>query len=612
MRLTIIPPVMDGESAAAHLLRAFDINGEPWSRERLKKVGHSLTDILQGRADQPLADRLGRSEKEFLKWSPAEVTKRKVLIGSEQLHRDDWTTSERRWCPCCWKNDLCEPSLGRHGHWNIYRRFWWDVAAVETCPLHKVRLATSCPVCGVNVTWDAGSLTRCGNGHSLLGCNGVSVSTGETLADAYIVGRLGGMDRANIPILDGLILAEACDAMERFGVAFAGGATGALSKFPPERHSEIHSVGFEIARDWPTAFNAMLDEMARADHVGIGAWGAEQVYGYLYLWAKQLPKGLSGDAIREVLFKHCAARGPVHKTSIIVRHADLSPIGLSDLAKRCGRTPQMLTGYIRALGAWPERTKKGTPIAIAREIADEICVILDRTVRADELPAVLGLAKRQTSTLVAARIFAPAEIHRRAGVKVDVFDREAIAAVLAQLRGAAPTVETAPTGLLPLARASKHTRVDGVRGICGMILEGQLEVRAILKGAPGLAGFLVDPEDIRVARRLIHGGGLTLRQVGLHIGIPTDIVGLIVRSGLMTGTLTSSGEILVKEDVLEAFRANYATTGEIARTVGSGVRSVRKACDDANIKPALVIKGGKVATLWRRSDLTLKFWSELR
>jgi len=70
VRLTIIPPVVEGESAAAHLLRAFDVNGEPWSRERLRSAGHALSDILQGRAAKPLADRLGRDGEPFLRWTP--------------------------------------------------------------------------------------------------------------------------------------------------------------------------------------------------------------------------------------------------------------------------------------------------------------------------------------------------------------------------------------------------------------------------------------------------------------------------------------------------------------------------------------------------------------
>jgi len=603
VRLTIIPPVVEGESAAAHLLRAFDVNGEPWSRERLRSAGHALSDILQGRAAKPLADRLGRDGEPFLRWTPAEVTKRRVVIAGEEIHRDDWTTNARRWCPRCWDDDLRRPRSGRHAHWNVHRRFWWDVAAVRTCPVHHVLLAAACPTCGVDVTWEAGSLTRCRNGHPLLACEGVEVAPGTTLADAYVVGRLGGMPRTEVPILDGLTLAEACDAMERLGVARHGGADGALSKFPAERHPEVLSAGLAIARDWPRAFEALLDGMAGADHVGLGAWGDEQVYGYLYLWAKRLPAGGSGDAVRAILFAHHAARGPVHKTSVVIRHADVPLVSLAEIAAQCGRRPEFVAGYVKALGAWPERTKRGTPIGITRETAAEIRALLDRAVRADDLPAALGLAKRQARMLVAARIVPPAEIHRRAGIKAEVFDRGAIDAVLARLRGPAPTVEAAPAGLLPLARASQHGKVDGVRGTCAMILAGQLRVRAVLRDAPGLAGFLLDPEDIRAARRSRGGGGLTLAEVGRRITVPSDVVGLIVRQGLLTGTATACGEILVPEDALAAFESEYATTGALARDIGSGIRWVREALDRAGIKPVFATAGRKVTTVWSREDV---------
>lgn len=602
MRLTIIPPVIDGESAAAHLMRAFDVNGEPWSRERLRTAGHSLGAILQGRAAKTLADRVGRGEDAFMRWTPVAVTKRKVLVAGEEIHRDDWTTNERRWCPCCWRDDLRGTPRGRHAHWNIHRRFWWDVAAVDTCPLHGVRLAAACPTCGTGVTWEAGSLTRCRNGHSLLSCEGVEVASSDTMADAYVIGRLGGMDRMEVPILDGLTLAGACDAMERLGVARIGGADGALSRFPAERHAEVHSAGLAIARDWPHAFVALLDGMARADHVGLGAWGAEQVYGHLYLWAKRLPAGTSGDAVRTVLFAHHAARGPVHKTSVVIRHADAPLVSLADIAARCGRRSEFIAGYVKALGAWPERTKKGTPIGIARATAAEIRAILDRAVRAEDLPAALGLAKRQTRMLVGARIVPPADIHRRAGIKADVFDRDAIEAVLTRLRGDAPTVDAAPPGLLPLSRASQHGKSDGVRGTCEMILAGELRVRAILRDVPGLAGFLVDPDDIRAARRARGGGGLTLVEVGRRLTMPADVVGLIVRSGLLAGC-TVSGETLVTEEALAAYEADYATTGALAREIGSGPRWVREALDHAGIDPAFATVGRKVTAVWRRVDV---------
>lgn len=603
MRLTIIPPVLKGETAAAHLLRAFDINGEPWSRERLRTAGHTLSDILQGRTAKPFLDFLGRDDDMVRRWTPAEVTKRGVTLGGEKLHRDDWTTSERRWCPCCWEDDLRAPPSGRHLHWNIYRRFWWDVAVVKTCPIHCTRLATTCMTCGTDVTWEAGSLTRCRNGHSLLTCKGISIAGRETLADAYVVGRLGGMPRVDVPILDGLTLDEACDTMERLGVALLGGATGALSKFPSERHAEIHSAGFEIARDWPDAFNALLDKLARADHVGLGAWGAEQVYGYLYLWAKRLPVGFSGNAIRAALFTHSAARGPVHKTSVVNRQAVQPLLSLSDLATRCGRSPQIAAGYLKALGAWPKRTKRGTPLAITQEVADEICAIHARIVRADELPAMIGLAKRQIYMLVSARIILPAEIHRRSGVKTDVFDRDEITAVLDRLRGTAPIVDVTPIELLPLARASKFARVDGVRGSAAMILAGHLKVKAVLRDAPGFAGLLVDPQDIRIARRAQAGGGLTLEQVGRRIKVPTDNIGRIVRKGLLRGVMSPCGEILVKEDALAAFEATYATTGALAREIGTGIRWMREALDQAGIEPVFETRARKTTAVWCRSKV---------
>jgi len=205
--------------------------------------------------------------------------------------------------------------------------------------------------------------------------------------------------------------------------------------------------------------------------------------------------------------------------------------------------------------------------------------------------------------LVAARIVPPAEIHARAGIKADVFDRDAVAAVLSRIRGSAPTVGAMPAGLLPLARASQHGKVDGVRGTCDMILAGQLRVRAVLRDVPGLAGFLVDPEDIRVARRSREGGGLTLEEVGRRLTVPTDSVGLIVRAGLMAGTAMPCGEILVRDDALAAYEAEYATTGALAREMGSGARWVREALDRAGVGPAFAITGRKTTTVWRRMDV---------
>ncbi len=85
--------------------------------------------------------------------------------------------------------------------------------------------------------------------------------------------------------------------------------------------------------------------------------------------------------------------------------------------------------------------------------------------------------------------------------------------------------------------------------------------------------------------------------------MPSDVVGLIVRQGLLTGTATACGEILVPEDALAAFESEYATTGALARDIGSGIRWVREALDRAGIKPVFATAGRKVTTVWSREDV---------
>ena len=63
------------------------------------------------------------------------------------------------------------------------------------------------------------------------------------------------------------------------------------------------------------------------------------------------------------------------------------------------------------------------------------------------------------------------------------------------------------------------------------------------------------------------------------------------------------GEILVRDDALAAYEAEYATTGALAREMGSGARWVREALDRAGVRPAFAITCRKTTTVWRRMDV---------
>lgn len=150
--LTLMPPEIPGKSSVGYLLRTFAANGRPWSRQRFKTDGFNLANLLLGGEREAFATYLG-SDAAFGRGMPTSITKKRVVVAGEELHRDDWTTLRRQWCPCCWRGDLAAAAdPARPPHWNVHRRSWWEAAAVTTCPIHSVRLERTCPVCAVEIT----------------------------------------------------------------------------------------------------------------------------------------------------------------------------------------------------------------------------------------------------------------------------------------------------------------------------------------------------------------------------------------------------------------------------------------------------------------------------
>lgn len=603
--LTLLPHEIPGESSAGYLLRAFAVNGRPWSRQRLKNEGLDLAGFLLGGEREGFAAYLG-PDASFGNGMPTSITKRRVVVAGQELHRDDWTTSFRQWCPRCWKDDLANADPPRPAHWNLHRRFWWEAAAIATCPIHAVRLERTCPTCEAEITWERGTLSRCHRGHSLLTCEPVEVDPEHTLADRYVVSRLGGIASVtSLPMLDGLELWQAHDMMERLGAAKLGGAYGALSKFPSERHGEVLSAGYAVAAGWPEAFDTLLDELAAAPHVGLGAWGAEQVYGTLYIWAKALPQGTVGDEVRDRLFRHTAARAPVHKTSVVLDHHASRLVSVVDVAAACGRSSATCAAYLKAMGEWPENTRRGTPVGIDPDVAVRLTALLNGGIGFEQLVDALGIGRRQTRMLVDAGFFRAMDIHSRAGARRPIFDPAEVDATLSRWQAGAPTVDKAPAGLVALSTAARYAKLDGIRGACGLLEEGSLVVRAMLRNEIGLAAMLVDPDQIRRERRDRAGGGLTLKEAGRRLGFGKDTVALLVRAGLVRGAVAPDGEVLVPDDAIDEFDRVYANTKRLASEAGTGVRWMAQSLRAKDLRPVYQHLSGERATvaIWRRRDV---------
>lgn len=174
----------------------------------------------------------------------------------------------------------------RPKEWNVHRRFWWNVAAIGTCPYHHVRLRDVCPhpECNRPVFTYIGGMHQCRGGHSLLTAEPEFVDPSMVTADAYLVARLTSARHEPVPLLDQLPLGEAIDAITRLGAAVVGGAKITLTGRRSTREVELMAAGFNIAKNWPCSFVEHL-EIMKAD---ARSWGFEKTFGQLYRWAKDL------------------------------------------------------------------------------------------------------------------------------------------------------------------------------------------------------------------------------------------------------------------------------------------------------------------------------------
>ncbi|KAA2235864.1 TniQ family protein [Salinarimonas soli] len=272
-RLTVVPTPIPGESGPGYLMRAFSINGQGWSRDQFRVSGFSIAAVVHGDLAGPVRAYLGCEGVPDCLVSPV-VTGTRVALFGEELHRDDWTSRQRRWCPDCWRGDLSAAGGQRRAYWGIYRRPWWDVTAISACPTHRVRLAAHYPDCGEGVSWHYGSLTRCRNGHDLLRCEAVALDADDCRADAYLAGRLGGAPRVACDALDGLTLVDAVAAMERLGAAWLDENAGMARLRAELGRGALMNAGHRVAADLPRHAVSLLDRVRAGTDGRRRGWGS--------------------------------------------------------------------------------------------------------------------------------------------------------------------------------------------------------------------------------------------------------------------------------------------------------------------------------------------------
>ncbi|WP_419914655.1 TniQ family protein, partial [Hoeflea sp.] len=303
---------------------------------KLRRYGYFIRNIERGHGFAEIAALTAMPLDQILR-SSIRCAGTHIILAGEILRRTrrvDIATIYGRVCIECLQVDLetrsgpipCRP----------WRRAWWDVAAISTCPIHGSLLLAACPVCHNALDRKVLNPTRCRCGQYLLSVPRTETSHSDTLGDAYVVGRLGGMKRTEHPFLDTMALTDAIDIMHWTGAArLWGKSMPGWRVLQPLQRAQALSAGFCVFQNFPCRFETLLDRMLethpRRRRSPIG------VYGKLQNWLGRSANP-AFDPLRQALRRHIERNIPITPGTRVL--GQITPGGelttLGAVASLCG------------------------------------------------------------------------------------------------------------------------------------------------------------------------------------------------------------------------------------------------------------------------------------
>lgn len=602
----IVPAAYPAESAQDYLMRALQINGARWSARGFEANGKNIWQMLLGN-DLSALHEFGLSPETFAGTTARVRSKTLVGIGREEISRRDWTTHSRRWCPLCLQHDPDDETLpARKPGWRHHRRFWWDALCIGTCPIHHVMLETRCPVCNEAVRRHNGTVTTCRRGHSLLACSPRPVPAEHCAADAYMVGRLGGAPRIPAPMLDGLTLGDAVEAMARLGAASSGGPRAGLKNIEEARHPETLSEGFRIAAGWPETIGPLLDSLsARFDDPG-AAGGINDVYGELAKWARRIGKTDRGKELLDAILRHHARRVAVKRSSAAASFADdTCPVHLSWVAERCGKTKRKILRYADSMGISVDRSWPGFPM-VGRDDAKRILAAFDDAVGAEEVAEMLGVSSLLLARMERDGVVGPSETHLRTGAGHRRYSRSEILDFVERVAGGAPSVDVAPDGLRPICASNALIGTGGLGAVVKDIFAGRGAVKARIREAKGLNGLLIDRDEFRALRRGLDPHDVVpFKDVAKLIGVDHETAAIALSMEMIIAVKADGKGTMISRRSIDEFLGLCTTTVKLVGPSKSRQIRLRNQLRKAGIVP--VISHAKYlrckTNVYRKADL---------
>ena len=254
----------DDETAVSILVRLSIANGMRDMNHLLRSTPRLCAKRVKNRENRiEVASRLsGFFALSIAAATPIRTGARQVALAGETFDR--FGTLPGRTCPRCISEDLdtfdAEPLPQR-----AYRRGWWQVPAISTCPIHRVGLVGACIACGLALD-ERRLVGTCRCGASDLELRAVAAS--DCVHDAWLLGRLGFVARIDHPHLDKMPPDVAAEFCRILGSSAKGELPGSGRYADPHSFAQARSLGWRIMLDGDTGLERTLDAIVARNRSG--------------------------------------------------------------------------------------------------------------------------------------------------------------------------------------------------------------------------------------------------------------------------------------------------------------------------------------------------------
>ena len=602
-QLRVRPTRFDDEPAFGYMLRWAHQAGWMSGRSFARHLGLDFDAVYTGKAHRAVAEAAGLCSDAFEKNTIVTRSGEGAQLGSHELPLFDVNMHRFTVCPECLKEDLAVSP--RPGERTPHTRAWWDLVHVAACPFHGIRLVDVDGGRKTKYSSYALDLELCfrgdyGKGFLGMPCERVS----DTIAERYVLGRLGFAEAVDAPLLDSLPLLAATRAMDRFGAVAVGGRKADTYSGKVDKNAAMNA-GFRVSRDFE-CFGTFLDDLVARSPRKQKTWGTVDAYGNAYMFLNERRDQPCYAELIETMREHALANLPLSPEIPLFGESigERRLYTLRHVYKKSGIHWDKAEKLLKITGHIPPYADRDAVLPQDRAL-DALSTIED-SMNFNQAMKFLGLSRSCMIILLRDGVLVPRYRAGSGELKEHVFMRPDLERLVRKVRGKAKAVDPLPDHLTDIARTARLTSTH-VSKIVRFAIEGSVPVEALDAGKPGLGAVLLDRAKVKECMPKRSDEFLTMTEMMPVLGVCHHVATQLVDKGYIPAVdyddpgLKRGRTTYVERKSVERFAGRYAKAQEVARLLGTHVRTLVPKLWREGIRPAIE-RSDVGETFYRRCD----------